>query len=479
MASSCIEPYASCPERTNFARICRIVVDVFRDILWQVLTHKIKPTDLPILVRNNQDKLKSLDVEINAWLMGISSSSSQIPSAEKFDVSSLYTLIRNLCRTIPAPTRGWGHLPLAGGITLGDDIERVRKFRNTLYGHATQAKIDTADFSNICADIIDVVSRFDMYFSANCKAMKCNFESDITTVLTCSMDKTLEDEYIKKLKEIVVLFDKEKEQVDDAGHAVLSAKEEVNNLKEQVTIATQHVRYVNKDIDIARQEVNNVNQEVGTVKEEMRNMNRKVCDVDQNVSNVKQDLLNVKQDVPKINQDVVDAKQEVGKAMQKVYDVMEDVSGARQEVGDVRQEVGSVKQEVTNVNQGVTNVTQILLDLNQDVSTVNEEVGSVKQEVGSVHQEVGYVKQEVGNVYQIVDNVKQNVGDVIQQVGDVKEAISNVEKHVGDVKQHLKILQNEAGVKQQVGELNRNLESIHDKVDFLMEGKMFDKLLNV
>ncbi|KAL3883052.1 hypothetical protein ACJMK2_029345 [Sinanodonta woodiana] len=208
MASSCIEPYASCPETTNFARICRIVVDVFRDILWQILSHEIKPADLPIQVRKYQNKLKSLDGKIKAWLIGISHSSSEIPSAAKFDVSSIYTLIRNLCSTIPTPTAQWGNPPPAGGITLGDDIERVREFRNTLYGHATEAKIDTADFDNICTDIIDVVSRFDVYFSVNGTAMKCNFKRDIDTVLTCSMDKTIEDEYIEKLKEIVVIFGK-------------------------------------------------------------------------------------------------------------------------------------------------------------------------------------------------------------------------------------------------------------------------------
>ncbi|KAL3882975.1 hypothetical protein ACJMK2_029276 [Sinanodonta woodiana] len=467
MACSCIEPYATCPETTNFAHICRIVVDVLRDILWQVLTNEVTPTDLPIQVRKNQYNLKRLDGKLKAWLIGIPPSSTEIPSSEKFDVSSLYTLIRNLCSTIPSPTTKWGNPPPAGGMTLGDDIERVREFRNTLYGHATQAKIDTADYNNICINIIDVVSRFDAYFSVNCKAMKCNFTSDIHTVLTSSTDKALEDEYIAKLKEIVVLIDDVQKQVDGVGHAVGSAKEEVNNLKKQVTIATQNVRYVKKDIDTARQGVNNVNQEVGTVKDEVRNIHRKVCDVDLNVSNVKEDLLNVKQEVPKINQEVVDVKQEVGSAMQKVCDVIENVSDVRQEVGHVRQEVGSVKQDVINVKQDVTNVTQILLDLKQDVSTVNQEFGSVKQEVGSVNQEVGYVKQGVGNVYQIVGDVKQNVGEVTLQVDDVNEAIDNVRMHVGDVKQHLHILQKEAGVKQQVGDLNTNLEILHDKVDVL------------
>ncbi|KAL3882979.1 hypothetical protein ACJMK2_029280 [Sinanodonta woodiana] len=476
MASSCIEPYASCLETTHFARICRIVVDVFRDILWQVLTKEVTPADLPIQVQNYQNKLKCLDGKIKTWLVGISHSSSEIPSAEKFDVSSLYTLIRNLCITIPTPTTQWGYPPPAGGITLGDDIERVREFRNNLYGHATQAKIDAAYFNNICSDIIDVVSRFDVYFKAYCKSMKCDFKSDIQTILTCSMDKTLEDKYIEKLKKIDVLVDDVEEQVDNAGNAVRSVLDKFNELTQQVTKASQNSRDAKQDVDIALQEINKVNRDVGSVKVVVDEVYQKAGDAKRNVENMQQDLINFNQDVSKTNQEVVNVNQKIGSISQKVCEVMDNVSDVRKEVGYVRQEVGSIKQEVTNVKQDVTNVTHTCLDVKQDVVYVKQEVGIIKQEVGSAHQEVGNVKQQVGNLYRKAVDVKQNVGNVNQQVGDVKDAIGNVAKHVGDVKQHLQFLPNDAGVKQQICDINTNLEILHNKVDVLKKGKMFDKL---
>ncbi|KAL3883050.1 hypothetical protein ACJMK2_029343, partial [Sinanodonta woodiana] len=440
MASSCIEPYATCPETTNFARICRIVVDVLRDILWQVLTHEVKSADLPIQVRNYQHKLKSLDGRIKTWLVGISSSSSEIPSAEKFDVSSIYTLIRNLCSTIPTPTTKWGNPPPAGGMTLGDDIERVREFRNTLYGHATQAKLDTADFNKICTYIIDVVSRFDAYFSANCKAMKCSFKSDIDAVLTCSMDKSLEDEYIEKLKEIDVLLDDIKEQVDDTGHEVRCAKEDVIDVKKLVTNASQNVCDVKQDVENTRQEVNNAIQEVGNVKEEVGNVNKKVGDVEENVGNVKQDLINVQQEVPKITQKVDYVQQEVDSVMKKVCEVMENVCVVRQDVGYARQEVGSVKQEVTNVKQEVIHVTETIFHVKQEVSSVKQEIGSVKQKVGSVKKKVDNVKQEVGNVYQKVDNVNQQVGDVNTNWESLHDKVDFLTKDIAEIKDMLKMI---------------------------------------
>ncbi|KAL3859457.1 hypothetical protein ACJMK2_009677 [Sinanodonta woodiana] len=219
MASSCGSSYASSLETTNYARICRIVVDVLRDILWQVLTNEILPSDLPEKVQNNEKKkLKNLNLKIKTWLLGISPLSTEIPSAEKFDVSSLYTLIRNLCSQVPAPSTQWGQIPPTGGITLGDDIERVRQFRNILYGHATQAKIENADFNKLCIEIKDVARRFDKYFSS--KAMKCDFQREIDTILTCFMDKSLGDDYIDKMIHIAILSEKDK--VEDTTDSLVN-----------------------------------------------------------------------------------------------------------------------------------------------------------------------------------------------------------------------------------------------------------------
>ncbi|KAL3859351.1 hypothetical protein ACJMK2_009576 [Sinanodonta woodiana] len=237
MASYCCSCYASSEETTNYARISRIVVDVFRDILWQVLTYEIPPNDLPQKVQTDKKKLGKLDLKIKTWLCGISSSSTEIPSAEKFDVSSLYTLIRNLCSQVPNPSTQWGQTPPTGGITLGDDIERVRQFRNTLYGHATQAKIEAVEYSKLCIEIRNAARRFDAYFYYLSKAMKCNFQCEIDTILTCFMDKNLEDDYIEKMKEIAILSDdlgNVKQQVADMTKTLESVRDAVYDVRKDV-----------------------------------------------------------------------------------------------------------------------------------------------------------------------------------------------------------------------------------------------------
>ncbi|KAL3866410.1 hypothetical protein ACJMK2_043711 [Sinanodonta woodiana] len=192
--------FISTNERTNFARMCWIVVDVFRDILWRVLANEIYPADLPRKVRTNQNKLRDLNKDINSWLCNICSTSSIIPTSKDFDVTSLYTLIRNLCNLVP--TNGWGQAPPPFGGNLGDDVERIRVFRNSVYGHAKEGYVNDKAFSDLCREMKTFIKSLDAFFGGN-----CDFVERIDSILTCSMDKALQDTYIDKMQEIAKLSD--------------------------------------------------------------------------------------------------------------------------------------------------------------------------------------------------------------------------------------------------------------------------------
>ncbi|KAK3583530.1 hypothetical protein CHS0354_026114 [Potamilus streckersoni] len=207
MASTCI----STNERTNIARLCWIVVDVFRDILWHLLTDEISPTILPRRVLCNYHKLGNLNKDIRLWLCNSSSASPIIPASKDFDVTSLYTLIRNLCNLVPVPTNGWGQEPPPIGGNLGDEVERLMVFINSVYGHAKEGHVNTIDYSDLCREMKTCVTSLDAFFGGN-----CDFVGWINSILTSSMDKVLQDTYIDKMQEIAKFSDemtKVKQQV--------------------------------------------------------------------------------------------------------------------------------------------------------------------------------------------------------------------------------------------------------------------------
>ena len=62
-------------------------------------------------------------------------------------------LLRNICGLTPPPVTGWDNLPSVADTSTEANIARVKFYRNTVYGHATQASVDDATFNTLWKDI--------------------------------------------------------------------------------------------------------------------------------------------------------------------------------------------------------------------------------------------------------------------------------------------------------------------------------------
>ena len=61
-------------------------------------------------------------------------------------------LLRNICH-LTAPVTGWDKLPSAVDTSAEANIARIKYYRNTVYGHASQASVDDATFNSQWQDI--------------------------------------------------------------------------------------------------------------------------------------------------------------------------------------------------------------------------------------------------------------------------------------------------------------------------------------
>lgn len=57
---------------------------------------------------------------------------------QNLDTSLVYTLLRNVCKQITPPTRGWGYEPSVDDVSLGADIERICSIWNTFCDGKTE-----------------------------------------------------------------------------------------------------------------------------------------------------------------------------------------------------------------------------------------------------------------------------------------------------------------------------------------------------
>lgn len=173
-------------DQRNFECVTVASVDFIKLPLKNILESHIKPVDLfkginscPALLSGKyklrQDQLKLCFLQPQA-----------IPYYTNFDVTLLYTLIRNLCPSLK-PTKGWGKEPDDADIQIGDDIERLRLFRNNYYAHADSAAISDADFKDIWKNLNSVVNRIQKYMYS--KGHNVDYKQELSKIESSKIAK--------------------------------------------------------------------------------------------------------------------------------------------------------------------------------------------------------------------------------------------------------------------------------------------------
>ncbi|KAK3606684.1 hypothetical protein CHS0354_023246 [Potamilus streckersoni] len=110
------------------------------DIYQAILANKsklIKRQGRPLL---NPDQIQLVFPDLQGQTTG---------KVDQFDLSLLYTLIRNIS-TVPSPVTGWGNDPQdqPRDTSLGASVERIRSYRNHIIGHSMDGEINQQDFED-------------------------------------------------------------------------------------------------------------------------------------------------------------------------------------------------------------------------------------------------------------------------------------------------------------------------------------------
>ena len=193
-------PFASCKETTNYARLCRLLVDLgskaLRDTFDKVhppsilhgrlLSHKLTLQPLYTGFIGKKKVKKVLNPTQWGKLYPVHS---HVTSAS-FDVTLLTVLLRNICG-FSAPNQGWDNLPPSTDTSIADDIARVTYYRNTVYGHANQASVDDATFNAYWREIREALVRLG---GTSCRGYIDNLEHD-------AIDPDMEEHYRELMKQ--------------------------------------------------------------------------------------------------------------------------------------------------------------------------------------------------------------------------------------------------------------------------------------
>ena len=209
MATAAASSFHSTKETTNYARLCRLLVDVSAHILRETFDRRRPPGNLYTVLSSHSVhkvlQLLSRRKVINASQWGkLYPAIKSSVSSRDFDITLLMVLLRNICGLAP-PATGWDTIPPATDKTLEADIVRIKCYRNTVYGHASQVSVDDPTFNQYWQDIQDALVRLG----------GAGYQSAIDDLKKECMDPDFEEHYKELLKQWVVDEVSIKERLDE------------------------------------------------------------------------------------------------------------------------------------------------------------------------------------------------------------------------------------------------------------------------
>lgn len=219
----------STKETTNYARLCRLLVDVgsqaLRDIFDSIHApgslHTVlssPPADAIILSLYKPKKGKKKILNPTQWGKLYPAIPATVSSAN-FDVTLVMVLLRNICGLSP-PATGWDNLPPPMDTSYQADIARVKYFRNVVYGHAEQASVNDASFSYYWQDIRATLVRL----------RGASYGAAIDQLKNACMDPEMEKHYTKLLKKWKKDEEIIQEQLNEMGSDIKYLRKKMDDL---------------------------------------------------------------------------------------------------------------------------------------------------------------------------------------------------------------------------------------------------------
>ena len=129
-------------------------------------------------------------------------------------------LLRNKCNLV-RPATGWDTLPPEADTILEADIVRIKCYRNTVYGHASEASVDDPTFNQYWKDIQDALVRLG----------GADYQNAVDDLKKECMDPYFEEHYKELLKQWVEDEVSIKERLDEVaehfGKSLVEMKEHI------------------------------------------------------------------------------------------------------------------------------------------------------------------------------------------------------------------------------------------------------------
>ena len=159
MATAAPSPLASSVEKTNGAKLSRLLIDGGTTVLRKIFDAHHPPANLITDLNANFPILNNLlrrrVVNGHQWDK-LFPPGGVPPDSNTFDITLLFLLLTKICGLTPPPS-GWHTKPPSSDMSHEANLAWVKFYRNILYGHVTTTGVDTPTFSALWTEISGVL----------------------------------------------------------------------------------------------------------------------------------------------------------------------------------------------------------------------------------------------------------------------------------------------------------------------------------
>ena len=149
MSAAAPSPLASSVEKTNGAKLSRLLIDGGTTVLRNVFDGFHPPANLAANLNANYLTLdhlyKKKVLHKSQWDL-LFPPGGATPDSNTFDITLLFLLLTNICG-LSSPPSGWHKPPPLSDTSREANLARIKLYRNKLYGHVTSTGVRTAEFN--------------------------------------------------------------------------------------------------------------------------------------------------------------------------------------------------------------------------------------------------------------------------------------------------------------------------------------------
>ena len=236
MAAAAPSPLASSVEKTNGAKLSRLLIDGGTTVLRKIFDGHHPPANLITDLNANYPILNNLlrrrVLNGHQWDK-LFPPGGVPPDSNTFDITLLFLLLTKICGLTPPPS-GWHTKPPSSDTSHEANLARVKFYRNILYGHVTTTGVDTPTFSALWTEISGVLVSLGL---------------DQTEVDRLKAEKGGEQDYIDVLIEWADSEEDIKLQLENYRQAQAKTQQSVEELGLSLKGVKAGVKEINEKLD--------------------------------------------------------------------------------------------------------------------------------------------------------------------------------------------------------------------------------------